>query len=58
LFTTYWTFGQQGFLLVEHLDQDPGAYERTFMQGLVVIGSEISPTAIQEKPIRPYSKSE
>jgi hypothetical protein len=56
LFTVYWTFGQQGFLLLEHQEQDRAQYEQTFMQGLVTIGSEISPTAIHERPIRPYTK--
>ena len=56
LFSAYWTFGQQGFLLLEHLDQNKSGYEQTFMNGLVAVGTEISPTAIQERPLRPYTK--
>lgn len=56
LFGAYWTFGQQGFLLVEHLGQDASGYEEAFMKGLVAIGTEISPTALQERPLRPYEK--
>ena len=56
LFTSFWTFGQQGFLLLEHLAQEPSTFEQTFMNGLVTIGTEISPTALQQRPIRPYQK--
>jgi hypothetical protein len=56
LFTSYWTIGQQGFLLLEHLRETNVQYERTFMDGLVVIGPEISPHAIHDKPLRTYHR--
>ena len=56
LFSAYWTFGQQGFLLLEHLGKNLDAYEKTFMAGLVVIGTEIAPNAVQQKPLRPYTR--
>ena len=54
LFTSYWTFGQQGYL--EHLEQDVGEYEKIFLEGLVVIGSEMAPNAIEDSPLRPYRR--
>jgi hypothetical protein len=56
LFTAYWTFGQQGYLLLEHLEQDTRDYEKTFLEGLVVIGYEMAPNAIQESPLQPYRR--
>jgi hypothetical protein len=67
LFTAYWIFGQQGFLLIEHVEAnksayeqdfmdalDRTAYERTFMEGFAVIGETIKPGALREAPIVPY----
>jgi hypothetical protein len=56
LFTAYWTFGQQGYLLLEHFGEDLTAYDATFIQGLITIGSEISSEAVQRRPPRPYDR--
>lgn len=56
LFTAYWTFGQQGYLLHEHLGHDVTGYEKVFLDGLVVIGSEMAPDAIRDNPLRPYRR--
>lgn len=69
LFTAYWLFGQQGFLLVEHVeanksayeqtfmkDLDKFAYEKAFMEGFVVIGETIAPGALQQAPLVQYEQ--
>jgi hypothetical protein len=41
LFTAYWTFGQQIYLVFEHLGLDVSAYDALFIEGLKVIGVPI-----------------
>ncbi len=40
LFTSYWTYGQQGYLILEHLGQEVRAFNQTFLDGLYLIGSK------------------
>jgi hypothetical protein len=49
-------FGQHGYLLLEHLDQDVDQYDRSFIDGLLVIGPEMAPNAIHQKPLRAYRR--
>jgi hypothetical protein len=56
LFSAYWIFGQQGYLLLEHLDEDVHQYDQIFIRGLVVIGSELAPEAVHQRPPRPYQR--
>jgi hypothetical protein len=57
-FTAYWTYGQQVYLLFEHLDRDVTAYDHLFIQGLIQIGAVILPESAMPEAldkIRPMS---
>lgn len=40
LFTAYWMYDQQIYLLYEHFDEDPAPFDDVFRAGLTAFGSE------------------
>jgi hypothetical protein len=53
MFSSYWIFGQQGYLLLEHTRQRADAYNAIFMQGFYTIMAIVRPDIALTHPPKP-----
>jgi hypothetical protein len=55
LLSSYWIFGQQGYLVLGHVGQDATAYNVVFMKGFYKIGAVVVPDLTEKHPPRAAS---